>query len=106
MELMQGALGNMDTVVKGVMLEQGDLQKWKPKVESKMKEIADTMQGIQIQVEKFEKRPMGVPVGFGDTGGGGKVEVLSSEPPMVDSAGGVNQFRRSDPNRRPGTEGG
>jgi hypothetical protein len=53
MELMQGALGNMETVVKGVMSEQGDLQKWKPEVESKMKEIVDTMRGIQIQVEKF-----------------------------------------------------
>jgi hypothetical protein len=36
MELVQGALGNMETVVKSVMSEQGDLQKWRPEVESKM----------------------------------------------------------------------
>ena len=34
MELVQGALGNMETVVKSVMSEQGDLQKWRPEVEA------------------------------------------------------------------------
>jgi hypothetical protein len=36
----------MATIVKGVMSEKGDLQKWKLEVESKMKEMADAMRGI------------------------------------------------------------
>jgi hypothetical protein len=68
MELMQGAVGNMESAMKLVVAEQGDLQEWRPEVELKMKEMTETMRSVQIQVEKMEKKPM---MFAGEPSGGG-----------------------------------
>jgi hypothetical protein len=40
MELVQSLIRSMESTMKGVIVEQGEIQKWKPEVEAKMNLIA------------------------------------------------------------------
>lgn len=58
MELVQSSIGSMESTMKGVIAEQGEIQKWKPEVEAKMNLIAGALKDIQGQVEYLGKRSL------------------------------------------------
>ena len=58
MELVQSSIGSMESTMKGVIAEQGEIQKWKPEVEAKMNLIARALKDIQGQVEYLGKRSL------------------------------------------------
>jgi hypothetical protein len=40
MEVMQASMVTVETTVKGLMKEQGELRRWRPEVETKVSEVA------------------------------------------------------------------
>jgi hypothetical protein len=86
MDVIQGAVGNMEAAVKVVITKQGDLQKWKSEVEAKVAEIADALKAIQVKMVKMEKKP----IGFGSSHEEGEEGFL--KPPLPDSS--TPEFRR------------
>jgi hypothetical protein len=49
METVQASLAT----VKGMMKEQGEFQKWRPKVEVKVSEVAEALKTIQAKLDQF-----------------------------------------------------
>jgi hypothetical protein len=49
MELVQSSIASMESTMKGVIAEQGEIQKWKPEVEAKMNLIAGALKDIQVR---------------------------------------------------------
>jgi hypothetical protein len=51
MDSMQAAINNMEATMKGVLTEQGDVQKWNPKIERKITEFAEVLKKTQAKAD-------------------------------------------------------
>lgn len=49
MELVQSLIGSMESTMKGVIVEQGEIQKCKPEVEAKMNPIEGGAEGFRVR---------------------------------------------------------
>jgi hypothetical protein len=102
MEVMQTAIGNMESTVKSVMGEQVEFQRWRPEVETRVTEIAEALQAIQAKVNEVAQRSMSasskaeIPTTNGASGS------AHLEPPSSETTHGHNRHHQSDHYRRAG----
>jgi septal ring factor EnvC (AmiA/AmiB activator) len=55
MEAMQQSVASMETTVQSIVTEQSEFQRWRPKVETKVEDITNTLKTIQSKVERFAR---------------------------------------------------
>jgi hypothetical protein len=102
MEVMQTAIGNMESTVKSVMGEQVEFQRWRPEVETRVTEIAEALQAIQAKVNEVAQRSVSasskaeIPATNGASGS------AHLEPPSSETTHGHNRHHQSDHYRRAG----
>jgi hypothetical protein len=53
MEEMKVSMSGMETMVRSVLMEQGEFQKWRPEVEHKVSQIGEALAVIQAKVDQF-----------------------------------------------------
>lgn len=96
---MQAAISSMEATMKGVLTEQGDVQKWKPEIERKVTEFAEVLKKTQAKADP--KSLIGAsnnkdPVVDGALGS------VHQELPSLEAAHGQFRHRSAHPYRRPG----
>jgi archaellum component FlaC len=52
MDLLQTTMTGMEVTMKGVVSEQIGIQKWKPEMEMKVKDLTETLKDVQMKVDQ------------------------------------------------------